>query len=327
MHFQWFNEFWIGGVIALTVGLLGMLWRDHRDMNNLGKNHFDFNVSRVFIRRVVRNGFVFLALVFMVLGVMGLEGKPEAQQLFSRGIDVMMVLDVSKSMLTQDVKPNRLEAAKKTLMTWLSNVIGDRVGLVIFSGAALTQVPLTLDLNVVKLVLSRAAPDEIDRGGTDIGDGIRMALSDFQSSNPKRGKAIILVSDGGRTPGTSSVQAAVRQAVQDHVSILTVGVGTQYGGPIPDGYSFWGHPRYMKNPNGTIHISRLHPRLLEKIAKDSKGISVFESQADAFNRVDHALDRLPQTLWKQKSSMEVRKNLSPQMAMWSAGCLVMASIL
>src|ERR1035441_10038434 len=145
------------------------LWRDRRDLGLLGRHNLVLSPVGAWLRRSLKALLILTGLLLALLGASRLQGKPVPGDLSLRGIDVMVVLDVSKSMLTQDIVPNRLEAAKKAVLNWLQGQDGDRVGVAIFAGEALVQVPLTLDLEAVSLVLTKADVDSVDRGGTDIG--------------------------------------------------------------------------------------------------------------------------------------------------------------
>ena len=181
MHFA--NDNWFL-LLLPAFGILAILafytlWRDRRDLKLLGIHNLVLSPSLVWARRSVKGFFVLAGLSCALLGALRLQGKPALEDLERNGIDVMIVLDVSKSMLTTDISPSRLEGAKKALLGWIEGREGDRMGLVVFSGEALVQVPLTLDLQAVSMVLDKADVDSVDRGGTDIGEGIRSAQRRF----------------------------------------------------------------------------------------------------------------------------------------------------
>lgn len=194
------NWFWF----LLPLFLMGMvlalytLKRDRRDLRALGEHHLVLAPEVAWGRRVLKGSLLLAGFLLILLGAIQLQGKPVPEDLNLRGIDVVIVLDLSKSMLTQDILPNRLEAAKKAVLDWLQNRDGDRVGLVVFAGEALAQVPLTLDLQAVSLVLERDDVQAVDLGGTDIGKGIRSALGVIakDDSNIKRGKPSCLSRTG-----------------------------------------------------------------------------------------------------------------------------------
>src|SRR5258708_38452744 len=135
------------------------------------------------------------AFFFIVLGAANLQ-KPGAMENISRkGVDVMLVLDVSKSMLARDSKPNRLEKAKQLLTRLVDKLENDRLGLVLFAGRAYMQMPLTTDHGAARMYIRNAAPEVVPTQGTVIGEALRMANSSFNSKE-KKYKAIILLSDG-----------------------------------------------------------------------------------------------------------------------------------
>jgi len=157
--------FLAGFILALWT-----LWRDRRDLKILGFQNLVLSPEVAWGRRVLKGLLMLAGLLLILLGSVRLQGKATPEDLILRGSDVMVVLDVSKSMLTPDMIPNRLEAAKKALISWMQHQEGDRVGLAVFSGEALVQVPLTFDVQAVQMVLDQDDPDAVDRGGTDIGE-------------------------------------------------------------------------------------------------------------------------------------------------------------
>ncbi|HXL72938.1 MAG TPA: VWA domain-containing protein, partial [bacterium] len=166
-------------LLGLFLVLWTLLWRDRWDLKILGHQNLVLSPGVAWSRRVLKGLLVLGGFFLVLLGALRLQGKPTPEDVVLRGSDVVVVLDVSKSMLTQDLIPNRLEAAKKAVDTWIHDQTGNRVGLVVFSGEALVQVPLTFDVQADSMVLQGDDTDAVDRGGTDIGEGIRTALSVF----------------------------------------------------------------------------------------------------------------------------------------------------
>ncbi len=317
----------------LTVLLLMLawgawtLWKDRRDLDYLGEQNLVWSPLRVWARRAVKGTLALVALVFLFLGAAQLQGKPVPEELNMSGVDVMIVLDVSKSMLSQDILPNRLTAAKRALFNWISNRQGDRVGLVIFAGESLVQVPLTMDLNAVQLVLVKADPDEVDRGGTDIGEGIQTALDSLdKEEDKKRGKAILLMTDGEITEGSAILPKVLERAAQMKVPIVTVGMGTPQGRPIPDGTAFWGEMTYKRDAGGSVHISRLDETTLRHIADSTGGEYIPGDTEQNLKSINSTLDKLQKTLMKGEGGMK-REELSPRMALGAAFSLFLASVL
>lgn len=313
--------------LVWAVATFYTFWRDKRDLDLLGNHNLVLAPGIVWVRRMVK-GILILAGFFLIfLGAVRLQGKPVPGDLNLRGIDVMVVLDVSKSMLTQDMVPNRLEAAKKAVLNWLQNEDGDRVGVVIFAGEALVQVPLTMDLEAVSLVLSKADVDSVDRGGTDIGEGIKTALAAFDKDDQtKRGKAILLITDGETTEGASDVTEACRMAKDKNIPVLAVGIGTPQGKPIPDGVSFWGESIYKKDHSGNIHISHLDEGTLKKIAGLTDGVFVQGDNDEGLASIKDHLNQLQKTEMKGKGTMR-REELAPALAAGSAFTLLLSFLL
>ena len=325
------NNGWLWFLVPLFllwVGLaLHVLWRDRRDLDALGEHNLVLSPRVVWMRRVLKGGLALLGLALGLLGAVRLQGQPVPEDMNMSGIDVMVALDVSKSMLTRDMVPNRLEAAKKAVWDWMQDREGDRMGLVVFAGEALVQVPLTFDVEAVGQVLSRDDVDTVDRGGTDIGEGIRTALSAFEKDDQsKRGKAILLITDGETTEGASDVTGACQEAKERNVPVVAVGIGTPQGSPIPDGTSFWGEAIYKRDGSGRIHISHLDEDSLKKIADLSGGVFVQGSDAKNLASIEGVLDQLQKTQMKGQGAMH-HKELAPSLGAWSAGAILLSALI
>lgn len=329
MHIANTTWVWPLGAIFAAGALYALytLWRDRQDLELLGYQNLVLNPKLVWGRRVVK-GLLLLACLFAaLLGAIRLQGKPVPEDLTLSGIDVMVVLDVSKSMLTQDLVPNRLEAAKKAIHSWLEGREGDRVGVTVFAGDALAQVPLTLDLQAVELVLDQDGVDAVDLGGTDIGRGIRTALAAFSKEEEgKRGRAILLITDGEITEGASSVEEACRAAKEKNVPIVAVGIGTRQGRPIPDGASFWGEAVFKRDQAGNIRISRLDEGTLTKIAESTGGRVIHGDSPESLASIGGTLQGLQQTSMKDKGATR-RQELAPSLGVFAAGALLLCALL
>jgi Ca-activated chloride channel family protein len=325
------NPTWLVPLLLLfavwLVYALYTLRRDKKDLELLGYQNLVLSPGMAWGRRVVRS-FLLLAGFFLVLlGAVRPQGKPVPEDLNLRGIDAMVVLDVSKSMMSQDMVPNRLGAAKKALLSLLENREGDRVGLVVFAGEAVVQVPLTMDLEAVALVLDKADVGDVDKGGTDIGEGIRTALAAFpKDDQTKRGKAILLLTDGEITDGASNLEQACAEARKNNIPIVSVGMGTRQGKPIPDGVSFWGEANYKKDRSGRIYVSRLDEKTLGQIADWTGGVFVHGDSEEGLGSIQAAMDKLQKTQMKGQGTVR-REELSPSLGALSAGALLLSALL
>ena len=200
----------------------------------------------------------------------------EWRQVKRKGVDVFVLLDVSKSMLTEDVRPNRLAQAKFGVEDLLAKLEGDRVGLIAFAGTAFVQCPLTIDYEAFRLTLRDAEPRLIPHGGTAIGTAVRTALKGFEAGEGGD-RAIVLITDGEATEGDTL--AAVDEAAQAGVRIFAIGVGTADGELIPvreDGKGM----EFLKDREGKVVKSRLDEETLKQIALKTQGIYVRSAAGD-----------------------------------------------
>jgi Ca-activated chloride channel family protein len=184
-----------------------------------------------------------------------------------KGVDIVIALDVSKSMLAQDVKPDRLQMAKREIEDFVSNLPGDRVGLVIFAGTGFIQCPLTSDYGAFRLFLSDVNVRSIPVGGTDIGTAVEKAAGAFVDKSTKH-KIMILITDGEDHSGRM-LQAAA-EAKKQGIVINTIGIGNPIGAPIPVKDEN-GLNTFMKDRAGNVVMSKVDEAGLKKIAFDTGG--------------------------------------------------------
>ena len=218
----------------------------------------------------------------------------------------MIAIDVSRSMLSKDITPSRLEKAKLELAGLIDKLKGDRIGIVAFAGEAVIQCPLTLDRGAVKLFLSTVNPNLISYQGTSLASAIRVATQAF-SEKEKEYKALILLTDGeDNEPG--ALQAA-QKAKEAGVRIFTIGIGTQDGSPLPADFD---EQSYKKDRSGEVVISRLNESLLKDIARETGGVyyraSRGELEADNLAR---ELGMMKQKDMQAGWTVEYRENYQP----------------
>lgn len=200
----------------------------------------------------------------------------ETQEVEQKGLQVMVALDVSQSMLAEDIQPNRLERAKLEIADLTEKLNGDEVGLVLFSGAAFTQVPLTTDYATYLNYLDGAGPSVISRPGTVIGDAIRAATESFDEKLPSQ-KVLVLMTDGEDVE-TDPLSAA-RDAAEAGVLIYTIGFGTPQGSPVPQTDAYGRVTGYKQDENGNTVISKMDEETLQQVAETGKG-RYFRASAD-----------------------------------------------
>lgn len=203
-----------------------------------------------------------LAFAFFVIGLARPQTGAKLVEHKSSGVEVMICLDVSNSMLAEDYSPNRLERAKLAISRFVDKLDGDRIGLIIFAGQSFVQLPITTDYVSAKMFLSSIEPGSVPVQGTDIADAIRTAVRSF-STQSTRSRAVIIISDG-ENHEASAVEAA-KTAAETGVKIFTVGVGTPEGKPIPY------HGGLLKDKDGNTVVTKLDEESLLEIARVGGG--------------------------------------------------------
>ena len=211
--------------------------------------------------------FVITALLFIIFSLVQPKWGYHWEDVERRGIDLVVAVDTSRSMLADDIKPNRLQAAKREINDLINVIDGDRVGLVAFAGTAFLHCPLTLDYGAFNLFLDDINTSLIPVGGTSFGEAIKKSMSAF-SSKLKKHKAIVLITDGEDHQGNAMEMA--KAAKEQGIVVYTVGVGKKEGAYIKlkDGK---GNETLLKDREGQVVKTRLDEVLLNKIALETGG--------------------------------------------------------
>lgn len=216
---------------------------------------------------------ILVAFSLCVIAVAGLVTPDSNQKINRKGTDVMIALDVSKSMLAQDIKPSRLERAKQLISTIIDNSPEDKIGLVIFAGRAYLQMPLTVDHEAAKMYLASASPDDVPTQGTVISDALKMCDAAF-NPNEKTFKSVLLISDGEDHDDDAIKEA--KDLGKEGIMINTVGIGSPQGAPILDPTT----GQYKKDDKGETVITKLNQKELSDIAKAGNGIYQLYNSTD-----------------------------------------------
>ena len=219
-------------------------------------------------RWALRVSLILLAATFLVLTLARPRWGQKVEEVRRQGVDVMVAIDVSASMLSEDVKPSRLARAREEVATLLSSLGGDRVGLVAFAGDSYVACPLTLDYAAAKIFLDVLDPSLIPIPGTAIASAIRKSTAAF-NSREKHYKVMILITDG--EDHEEDAVAAAREASREGVVIYTLGVGSGGGSPIPMRQADGPVTGYRQDRAGKIVTSRLDPVRLAEIAEAAGG--------------------------------------------------------
>jgi len=244
--------------------------------------------------------FVTLTFLFLLLALTRPQWGYQWEDYKQEGVDIIIALDVSRSMLAEDIKPNRLERAKRKISDLLYMLRGDRIGLIAFAGTSFVQCPLTLDYSAARIFLNAIDTDLIPVQGTAIGEALRKSTKAFRTQENKS-KAIILITDG--EDQTGQAMKAAEEAKKAGVKIFTIGIGKEIGAPLPNPNMVSG---FLKNENGDVIITKLNESILQKISLMTGGSYVRSVTGDIDLKTIY-LDQINQNLDKNKFKSERRK--------------------
>ena len=233
-----------------------------------------------------------LGFALVIIGAAGPRVGSILKEVEQKGREVIIALDVSNSMLAEDVRPSRMERAKQLIGRLVDDMNNDKVGLIIFAGDAYTQIPITDDYPSVKMFLSTTGPDMVSKQGTAIGTAIELAIRSFPSDNIAlendesiKNKAIIVITDGENHEDDAI--AAAKDAHDKGIKVFTIGLGSPSGVPIPVSP---GSSAKRRNKDGTVVVSKLNERLLMDIAAEGDGAYIpvgrISSLMDELNKLE-----------------------------------------
>lgn len=219
-------------------------------------------------KKTIKYTFLLLGIAFLLLAFANPQVGTRLEEIKREGIDLFVALDVSLSMKAEDIRPNRLDKAKRDVSNLFRKLQGDRVGMIVFAGDAFVQFPLTSDYSAADLFISAVDVDAVPMPGTMIGIAIEKALKSYSSDLPTQ-KAIIIVSDGENTEG--DIIGAIEQANKERVRIYCVGMGTTEGGPIPIYNAGGERVDYKRDRAGSIVLTKLDESMLQQISTATGG--------------------------------------------------------
>jgi Ca-activated chloride channel family protein len=320
---------WLWGLLLLPLLMAGEAWATRRDRERVARF-----VARPLWDRVVRRPgerWRFVGLGLLLVGVAGVVlalARPQwgvvREKVEREGVDVVLVLDTSGSMATEDVPHSRFFLARAALGSLVSRLEGDRIGLVAFEGEAYPLVPLTLDADAVGLFLETLEPGAVPAPGSSLGVGLAKGLDMFVDKE-RRNKAMVLVSDGEDLEG--EVEEAVKRAKDAGVVVHAVGVGTEAGQPVPDLDREGNRVGFKKGEDGSVVVSRLHPDTLQTIARSTGGRYLALSPSDtSLSAIASAIESMEQKSLAREWSYRKRERYQLPLGI-GLSCLALALLL
>lgn len=270
-------------------------------------------------RQFLKFWFILGAVAAIIFVIAGPQFGSKLETVKRQGVEIMVCLDVSNSMLAEDVSPNRLEKSKQMLSKLTDGFTDDKVGLIVFAGDAFTQLPITSDYISAKMFLTSINPSMVSAQGTSIGAAINLAARSF-TPNETSDKTIVLITDGENHEDDAIGAASAAAEKGIHVNI--VGIGLPKGGPIP----LQGTNNYMKDKDGNVVITMLNEQMCQEIAAAGKGMYVrADNTNSALKALQKEIDKMKKTELDSKVYSEYDEQF--QLVAWIALFLLIVELL
>ena len=255
--------------ILAAIFLLNLYWK-RRKQKEFGDLELVRRLSpeKSTFKQAFKFSIFLLALASLIVGLANPKIGTKTETVRREGIDIVFAVDVSKSMLAEDVAPNRLEKSKQVVSQIINQLAGDRVGIVAYAGSAFPVLPITTDYAAAKMFLQSMDTDMVSSQGTALDEAIELSASYFDKEDKGTSKMIILISDGeDHGEGADDVS---EDAKKDGIKIITIGVGSEKGGPIP--LKRGGHVEgFKRDGSGEVVVTKRNNESLKAISRNSKG--------------------------------------------------------
>ena len=290
-EFQHISYLYALGLLPLLVVLFiaVVMWRKKK-IRKLGDEKVVSEQLRGYIPGRAALKFILLSvgLFSIIMGLANLRTGDKSEKVQRKGVDVVIALDVSKSMLAQDVQPDRLTRAKQLIMLLTDKMQNDRVAFIVFAGRSYLQVPLTVDYSAVKMMVQNASPAMVPTQGTVIGDAIDMAMTSF-SQTERKYKSLIIISDG--EDHDEKAAEKVKEAAEQGIIVHTVGIGSPLGTTLYDPET----KAVKLDENGSPVVSKLNESELRSLAATGGGTySLLQNADDVASKLTDRLEGMEQ---------------------------------
>jgi Ca-activated chloride channel homolog len=243
-------------------------------------------------RPVWKFAIILLALAFLITGLARPQFGAKLQKINRKGVEIMIALDVSNSMLAEDIQPNRLEKAKRAIARLTERLTNDKIGLIVFAGKAYTQIPITTDYASAKMFLGSINTEIVPTQGTAIGSAIDLAMNSF-SPDLESSKAIIVITDG-ENHEDDAVEIA-KKAAEKKIVVHTIGMGLPQGGPIPI-YNAYGQKDFKRDQSGQVVVTKLDEAMLQQIAVAGGGTYIRANNTEVgINNIFDEINKMEKT--------------------------------
>lgn len=266
---QFANPLFLYALLVIPVLILIYIFTQiskKKSLDRFGDSNVISNLMPLVSKRRggIKFGIILTVLFLVIVSIARPQFGSKLREVTTEGVEIIIALDVSNSMLAEDIKPNRLEAAKRSISKMLENLDNDKIGLIVFAGNAYTQVPVTTDYTATKMLLSTLSTNMVQEQGTAIGQAIELATKSYSPDN-ETNKALIVITDG-ENHEDNPIEAA-REAHEKGIVIYTIGLGDTKGTPIP----LPGTSNYRKDNDGSVIMTKLNETMLIEIANAAEG--------------------------------------------------------
>lgn len=254
--------------VVVVLWLLSMIWKRSKQRKFADKSLLKkLSPDRSGFKSALKIGVLSLALVMMSFALVNPKIGTKLETVKREGVDVVFALDVSKSMLAEDIAPNRLEKSKQLVTQIINSLAGDRIGIIGYAGSSFPQVPITTDFSSAKLFLNSMNTDMVSSQGTAITEAIEMAKT-YYNDEEQTNRVLFIISDGEDHEG--NISGVAKEAADEGIQVFTIGVGTPGGGPIPikrNGILQY----YKRDQDNKQVVTRLDEAMLKEIANQGGG--------------------------------------------------------
>jgi Ca-activated chloride channel family protein len=279
---------------ALFVLFLLVFWWKKRTQKKFATDELLKKLSpeKSIFKPILKMIIFLIGLAFLIVSLTNPKMGTKIETVKRQGVDIVFALDVSKSMLAEDIAPNRLEKSKQIISKIIDKLGSDRIGIIIYAGNAFPLLPITTDHGAAKMFLQSANPNMVSSQGTAINEAIKLATT-YYDNDEQTNRFLFIISDGEDHQEDAS--SAISQATKDGIKTYTIGVGTEKGGPIPlkNRGVLQG---YKKDSKGETVITKMNPKTLEDIAEGGKGNYVLG------NKTQQTVDYVEKLLVKAEKS-------------------------
>ncbi|MEZ5199691.1 MAG: VWA domain-containing protein [Bacteroidales bacterium] len=287
-------------LIPVLIGLfIGVLYWKKRSLARYG----DWGIIQRLMpgisktRDKVKFIILMLAFAFLIFGLANPQIGSKLVEGERKGIDIFIALDVSNSMLAEDIKPNRLERAKQAISKLIDKLGNDRIGIIVFAGNAYMQLPITTDYGAAKMFLTTITTKAVPTQGTAIGEAIEMASKSFDDVTHSR--AIIVITDGENHE--DDAMEAAKDATETGIQVYTIGMGLPDGAPIPEYNQYGRQVGYKKDRQGNTVVTKLNESMLQQIASAGNGVYVRANNTESgLKTVFDEINKLEKTEFESK---------------------------